>query len=163
MAGAVASISALSVSSSVNRWGAVPQVSVSSATVSVGGDVDRHRDVDALIAPDPLLAQRLVEDPPRDGGDQFDALDIGHEAGGREEAPLGVAPTNQRLDAGDLPGRQVDLGLIVEDQLVVGEALTQVDQQRELCHQLVFVHRVEDGVAAAGPLGVVHRHVGAAQ
>ena len=56
----------------------------------------------------------------------------GMKAAGASRPRARVLPADQRLDAGDLARGQVDLGLIVEDQLVAGDALAQVGQQREL-------------------------------
>jgi hypothetical protein len=116
--GGLASISALSVSSSVSRPRAVPHSSVSSATVSgacsphagCGGDVDGHRQVDALVAPEALLAQRLVPAPISSPARSIGAFDLGHEASGASAAVYRVLPADQCLDAGDLPVARSILG-----------------------------------------------------
>jgi hypothetical protein len=43
-----------------------------------------------------------------------------------------VLPADQRLDTGDLTRREVDLGLVMENQLMTGDALVHVGQQRQL-------------------------------
>jgi hypothetical protein len=129
----------------------------------VGGDVDGHREIDALVAPGPLLVQSFVEHPPGDGRDQLGSFDLVHEAGGRQQTMHGMAPAQQCLDPGELAGHKVDLGLVMKHQLVAGDAIAQVDQQRELLGCLSFLRDVKDRVTAAGLLSNVHRRVGAAE
>ena len=80
-----------------------------------------------------------------------------------QQTPHWMAPTDESLDAGHLVGLEVDLRLVMENQLIMGDALAQVEEQRELLRGLLLLRCVDDGVPAAGPLGDVHRHVGPAQ
>ncbi len=72
-------------------------------------------------------------------------------------------PAKQCFDAGDLARHKIDLGLVMQDQLLAGDALAQVDEQRELMCRLLLRRGVADGVTAAGALGNVHGHVGATE
>ena len=58
-------------------------------------EVDRHRQIEAGIAPLTLLAQGLGEHPSRDRVDELGALDLGHGAGGREQAIDRMVPAAQ--------------------------------------------------------------------
>ena len=104
------------------------------------------------------LSTHLVSGPISCG-----ALHFGQEAGGQQQTLPGVAPADECLDASGLAGRQVDLGLVVNDEFVAGDAITQVSQQGELIAPSALLCGVEDGVAVAGSLGLIHRQVGTAE
>ena len=49
-----------------------------------------------------------------------------------QQAAARVLPADQRLQPGDLAGAQVDHRLVVEQQLVAGDAVTEVEKQGEM-------------------------------
>ena len=74
------------------------------------GQIERHLDLHPELAPRDQLAQRLADDLARDGADERRLLDQRDETHRREQAVLGVAPAQQRLDAAHLPLRRSTLG-----------------------------------------------------
>ena len=90
------------------------------------GDVDADpADVDASITPGKELAAGLTEDVFTDGDDQsgiFGEFDEGRRA---QQAALRMLPAYQRLDRADVSGAQVNLGLVVQDQLIAFYCLFQ--------------------------------------
>ena len=106
----------------------------------------------------------LIEDPPADGQDQPGVLGEGDEAVGPDHAPLGVLPSEQRLEAVQSPGGQIEDRLIPQLQLgPLGRPPQVVGQPQLLVGPLL--HRfVEDDVAGlAVLLGGVHGDVGVAE
>ena len=90
-------------------------------------------------------------------------LGDGDELARRDQAQLGVPPAEQRLGAEHLGRLQVEEGLEVELELVVGDGLAQAALEREPLDGLgVHRGRVELVVVAALLLGPVHRRVGVA-
>ena len=112
-------------------------------------------------APRAHLAQRVVEDVVGQRDDQARVLGQRDELVGRQPAVHGVRPAQQHLGAGDHVGAQVDLGLVVQDELLALERRAQVAGQRQALDAVA----VELGHVAldAGPalLGLVHGDVGA--
>ena len=106
------------------------------------------------------LAQGLAAD----GHDEPVLLGQRHELQRRDESPFGMLPADERLGGHDAAGIDVDDRLIVQHELVVGDAPFQI------CFQLLalderLVHRRHEylvGVLAAG-LGHVHGDVGVAE
>ena len=84
-----------------------------------GGGVHRHGDVQPVLAPCALGAQRLVDHLERQQPAEAGALDERHELGRRDEAALGVLPAHEGLRAEDPAGAQARLGLEVQDELAV--------------------------------------------
>ena len=86
--------------------------------------------------------------PTRQRLDQLAALRLGHELR-RHQQPLGrVLPAHERLDADGLPRREIDLGLVVQDQLAARDAVAQLAQERQPAHGLILGLGGEDGEAA---------------
>ena len=86
------------------------------------------------------------------------------EVAGRQQAPLGVLPAHERLDADEPPGRQVDHRLVVDAQLAAVEGAAQrvldveaVDRAGRACALSNSSQRARPPV-----LGPVHRGVGVA-
>ena len=112
----------------------------------------------------PLLVQRLVEHPARQRLDQLAALRLGHEL--RRASAARRSGCCQRTSASTPVVRRVArsiLRLVVQDELAARDAVAQLAQQRQPARGLVLGLGDEDGEAAAGALGLVHREVGAAQ
>ena len=82
---------------------------------------------------------------------------------GPSEPALGVLPAHERLDADHAAAAERDLGLEVQDELVVVEGVAQLAQELEPLGR-VGVARGRVGLdVRARALGLVHRHVGVAQ
>ena len=89
-------------------------------------------EVQAGLHPGAGLRQRAVEHVQRERADQAGVLGQRDERVGVEEAALRVLPAHERLDAGTRPGRQVGLGLEVQDELVLVDRAPQVGDQLEV-------------------------------
>ncbi len=104
-----------------------------------------------------------VEHPAADLGDQATTLGQLDEDPGRDQATLRMAPAQQRLDAGDALGAQVDQRLIDEEQLVAAERRDEIDLQIEpLLGSGVHAGLKPHPAVLAGALGGVQRQVGVA-
>ena len=80
-----------------------------------------------------------------------------------QQSALGMLPAHERLDADHAAAAERDLGLEVQDELVVVERVTQLAQELEALGR-VGVARGGVGLdVRARALGLVHRHVGVAQ
>ena len=96
-----------------------------------------------------------------DRQDQAGLLGQRDELGRRHRAQLGAVPAQQRLDAGDARRSQIELGLVVQRQLVALDGAAQARLQRQpLERQRLQSAVVELEVVLALFLGVVHRDVG---
>ena len=78
----------------------------------------------------------------------------------RDQAPLGMPPAHQRLDAEQAAVGQRHLGLVVQFQLVVHQRLPQFTQQGQPIGPVVVAFPGVGRDAQTGRLGVVHGHVG---
>ena len=67
-------------------------------------------------------AQACLQHPFADRHDQADFLGERDELVGRDQPALGMVPAQQRLEAGDLAGLQVDERLVVELELAAWRA-----------------------------------------
>ncbi len=129
----------------------------------VGGrDVDRHRQARRPRARHVgRLAQRLADHELGQRADHAGLLGERDELVGRDHAAGRVRPAHERLDAGDAVAAEVELGLEVQGQAVLGDRVAQLaDQLQALAGVQVALARVELGARAAR-LGLVHRDVGA--
>ena len=103
--------------------------------------------------------------------DQPGVLRQRDEVVGRDVAALGVLPAQQRLGADDLAGRQVDLRLVVDRQLVGAQRVAQVAQQLQPLGRAALItgpvqqrpemrrlRRVHGRVGTLHELGDVCRH-----
>ena len=123
----VSSMSTDSVISSVRRCGGSPDsasASRTSATMSecwicfserlmlMRGGAPAAGDLET-----PGVTAALAQHPAADRDDQAGLLGDRDELGGRDQAPLGVAPAQQRLDAGDGPVGEPHDGLVVQLEL----------------------------------------------
>jgi hypothetical protein len=78
----------------------------------------------------------VLEHPLADRLDQAEVLGERQEAVGAEQAELGVAPANQRLEPGDHPGPEAEDRLVDERQLPALDRTSQLDLQLEALHDL---------------------------
>src|SRR4051812_12289151 len=87
----------------------------------------------------------------------------GMNSSGATEPEPRVLPADERLDAVDAAAAEVDLGLVVDDDLVARDGVGQVLLERAQARDPAVLGRVEAlGAVLAGVLGGVHRDVGAA-
>ena len=86
---------------------------------------------------------------------------IGTNSDRADEPESRVLPARERLDADDLAGGQLGLGLEEEDDLAVGDGRAQRAGQRQAARAVAVELRLEQHVAAAAFLGGVHGDVGA--
>ena len=122
---------------------------------------DRVGKAEAVL-PDARLARRLADRPLAQRHDQPGLLGERDELAGRHEDAVAL-PAHQRLDADHAHAAGVDLGLVVQDELVALDRLVQraleLDLGAPLSGQARAVQRVR---VRPLRLGRVHRHVGAA-
>ena len=128
-----------------------------------GRQVDRHGEVDPGGAPARALAHGRVEHPARQVGDHARALRERYELDRRQQAARRVLPAHERLHADHAARGQRDLGLVVQDELVLVEGPAQLGQQRQALGRVGVALEVVGLDPRAGLLGLVHGDVGAAQ
>ena len=129
------------------------------------------RDVDGYEQR-PLLARQLTlparclvrgaqEDVRAEAHDEIRLLGDGDEVVRAHQAALGMLPAHQRLEAGQLLGRQVDDRLIEDLDLVLRQRLAQVALQRDAVVAVGAHLRTEDlDAVGAAALGAVHGDLG---
>src|SRR5258708_3936298 len=106
-----------------------------------------------------LLAQR----PETYRHDQSGCHRKRYESVRRYEPALRMLPAQQRLDAGDGAGGDLDLGLVVDAKLAAPECVPQSGLQGKLLQRVgVNFRGIEAIVVAADFLGAVHGDVGGA-
>ncbi len=93
------------------------------------------------MEPLPQVLRRLLHDPLTHVEDHAGALEHGQERSGGDESVVGIVPTDQRLDALDTAGTNVDLGLIVELELAPLEGHPQLVLEGELADHLGVLFR----------------------
>ena len=105
-----------------------------------------------------------LQDRSAEGDDLAVLLRQADEVGRVDDAAGRVAPADQRLDADDPAGRQLDDRLVVDGEVAAADAPAQVGVQLVSLDDGAMHLRVEDlGPALAVGLGPVHRDVGIAQ
>ena len=71
-----------------------------------------------------------------------------------------MLPAHERFHAGRVRrSRRIDFGLVVQDELVARDAVTQLAQQREPVRRLILLLGDEDPQAVPGLLGLAKRDV----
>ena len=118
---------------------------------------------DALGGPATGLLDGLLEDPGGERVDQAALLGQRDELGRRDDPADRVDPADQGLDVLDLVGAHVDQRLVVQGQLAQRRSVAQLGEDGQPVPVGLVGRGVVDGPAAAGPLGAVHRDVGALQ
>ena len=109
------------------------------------------------------LIQCLPQNDLGQGVHQPRLLDDRDELIRRQQAALGVVPPHEGLDVPHRSGGQVDLRLVVQDQLLVGEREPKFFQGAEPDLAVAVVFAVVHSMAVAARFRLVHRHVGFAQ
>lgn len=136
-----------------------------------GGHVDAHRDLreaGPAAAPGAHLLGGCLQHPVAHLDHQAALLGHLDEALGSQQAERGVLPPQQRLEAGEPPGAQLDLRLVEEAQLVAADGVQQRRLDVEALVGPVPKRLVEhrDGAAApdlgqrAGGVGLAQQHGG---
>ena len=114
------------------------------------------------VLPFARLACRLAQRPAAHLDDQPGLLGQRDKVTRRHQH-IAALPTHQRFDADHARGAQVQLGLVVQHQLVAFDGLVQRALQRQLRAPLAGQRRpVRGGSVAAGSLHCIHGHVGIA-
>ena len=113
------------------------------------------------VLPAAQLCAGGLEDPAADRDDVPVGLGQRDEAVGRQAPARRVLPADQRLDAGDPLGLELDQRLVLEEQLVALQRQAELAAELHALHELLAHDRLEARHAAlARVLGGVHREVG---
>ena len=92
--------------------------------------------------------------------DQAGLLQYRNKPAGQHQSRTRIVPSDERLGAGDLPGRKIDLGLVVEYELPPFDCFAQLCLELQLAGQgLRHLAGIEQ-VARPLPLGALERRVG---
>ena len=128
----------------------------------MGGQVHGHAEVgDADIAPCAELAAGFIQYPFAQRQDQAGFLGDGDEFGWRHQAHARVAPAYQRLEPDDAAAPAVELGLVMQFELLVFHGHPQVMVHGQPLHGgLVHLGREELDIVAPQRFGVIHGGVG---
>ena len=133
-----------------------------------GGDVDAEGEVpEPPSLPGAKLLQGVAEDPGPQGLDQADLLRQGDELVGGDEAPRGLGPAQQRLQAREAPLPKLQDGLVVQEELVLLQGLPEAHLQVHASGEVPVQILGGEGVAVApsglgpveGPVGLADQHV----
>src|SRR3989338_6073064 len=127
-----------------------------------GADVDRQCQVRQLwiMGPYHQLLARRTQDQATQRQNKPRAFSQGNEFARRHQPAYRVLPADQGLGADQLPV-SIHLGLVVQDKVVLVEALAQVAFQAGAGADFGLHRRVEKAQrVAAGSFGLVHGHVG---
>ena len=122
--------------------------------------VDRHREVDAVVAPLPALLERGAQHMVCQRVDEAYVLGEMDELEGADQPALGVLPADQGLHAAHAPVEHRRLRPVVDDDLAAVERMAQLTDQCEPLGRMVVRRRVVDLEGRAGVLGDVHRDLG---
>ena len=124
--------------------------------------VDVHRDAEreAVATPGSALSRNLGEHVVADLDAEAALLGEGHELVGGEQAERRMPPPGERLGRDDLAAAQVESGLVVEEQLAARDEPAQLAGEPAPVGGGGRRRGVEDRVADACALRVVHRGVG---
>ena len=124
------------------------------------GQVDGDVEVEPVGRPRGALVDRRPQHVARERLDQAGALGDPDEPGRRDEAPLGMDPADERLDAHDPAGLEVGLRLVVDDELLLLDRAAQLARERQPLGVVRVLLGAVDGRAGVRALGDVHRDVG---
>jgi hypothetical protein len=127
-----------------------------------GGNVDgqRHHGQAGLM-PSASLRAGFAERPTADLDDKTAFFRDGDELVGTDESLFGLLPTYEGFDSGNLRGREVHPGLIMQDELSLLQSALQTGFQSSARYGLHIHFRGKElEIAATAFFGVVHGHVG---
>ena len=127
---------------------------------AAGRQVDRDGEVQALLPPLPPLPQRFVDHVQGERTDQAGLLSEGDERVRIQQPALGVLPPDQRLDGGHVAVGQRRLGLVVQDQLPLGDGPPQLGHESQAVDVVLVRVLVVLGEVGVVALAVVHGDVG---
>jgi hypothetical protein len=125
--------------------------------------VDGHRQLAPGLLPRPALAQCGIQDVVGQRADQPGPFGQGDELAGREQAMLRVLPAHQRLHPQYPAAVGVDLGLVVQHQLLAVDGAAQLAEQGQPSGAVLVELGVEQHEPGVGLLGGVHGDVGVLQ
>ncbi len=129
-----------------------------------GVDVDAHRQAQPSAVPLGDLLQRALEHPVAHVHHQRLLLQRRHKSPWGEQAALRVLPADQRLDPDHGPAAHIDLGLVIEHELLLLQRQRNLSNLGVAAAQAPVVLGVEQVVAVfAALLGLEHGLVGLAQ
>ena len=94
-------------------------------------EVDGDGDVEALVLPRAPVVERALDHPARERPDQPCLLGQRQELGRREQSAGGVDPAHERLHALERAGRGLELRLVVQRELALGDPAPQLAEQAE--------------------------------
>ena len=124
------------------------------------GDVDRHADLIAGLAPCGALPAGLLQHPLADLYDQAGLLQQRDEVVGLDDPARRAAPPDQRLHAGGAHVPQIERRLVDEEELVPLQCDAQVHLELHPALDRVLHHRLEHDITVLPvPLRAVHRDV----
>ena len=127
-------------------------------------DVDADRDVKSGCAPRRDPRQGVAQHPFAHADCQRVIFDIGQEGRRSQQTPLGMLPSNQRLDAEHRAAAHIDLGLIVQDELALHQrGMDLVDALMMAAHAAIELGVENVNAVLATQLGDIHRLIRVAQ
>ena len=117
------------------------------------------------VGPGRGVATGLLDDPGAERDDDADLFGDGDEIVGRHQAARRVAPSQQRLAAGDGLGPGVDLRLVVEFEFLVRDARAADPARAGAAPECARPSRIRRSDRCCGPsdLDAIHRHIGVLQ
>src|SRR5581483_2313635 len=89
------------------------------------GQVDGHPQVQPLGLPYACLTACFVQHPVPDGHDEAGLLGERNESARRDQSASGMAPADQRLRTLYVSRADIDLGLVMQLELALGERVAQ--------------------------------------
>ena len=130
----------------------------------VSRDIDANRDLQPLLAPGSHLRQGGVQAPIADPYHEFAVFNQGQEFRRRQHAAFRMLPADQGFGTKYGAGAHIDLGLVIQNELILLEGLRDTVQAAIVGPGLLVLFRVEDVITVlAGLLGLVHGLIGVAQ
>jgi hypothetical protein len=129
-----------------------------------GGNIDADFQLHPLRTPCRQLIQRLMQYPLADRDVEIAVLDHRQERDWRQQTAFGMSPTDQGLGADHCAAAHVDLGLIVQLELLLLQRLPNALATFPMAARTPIAFHVVEGVASASSLfGGVHGLVRVAQ
>ena len=111
---------------------------------SVGRYVDGNTDIETGLSPIAVLLHGMVQHPHGQRLDQAGALCQRNKLVGAHQVVLRVLPANQRLYIGELCRLDVDLGLVVQYQLIGFDGVAQLSHESQPVGAVLVVLGIVD-------------------